>query len=334
VQSITNGVKINLKKILHEKQGVNTPTGNDFYIGPAHPSKRKQPKKLKTPLYILAMLASSFCVAQDFKKCIVYQFAGKDSSKKHVSLVQNFNKQGQLVSETFSNHKKSAAQGTDDGTCRYYYNNSILAKQLFIDEWKDTTKVLYYYNDKKQCTKEKHFSCERRLKKNSNKGLGQPGGCVVLDKDLDTNRTWMEENVVFFLYDDKGRKTNRIDNRDYNRTWLYDEKDSVIQEKGFSSNTPAYVREYQYHQGYYKYSTFYYNENEKPTSYVIALRPNYISTIYLDKKNRIVKAETRTGKNTKASCELTEYDAKGRVAKTVFLDAMDQPEITHIFEYK
>jgi hypothetical protein len=153
---------------------------------------------MKTPLCILALLASTFCTAQGFRKCIVYQFAGKDSSKKHVSLVQTFNKQGQLVSETFSNYKKNAAQGTDDGTCRYYYNNSILAKQLFIDEWKDTTKVLYYYTDKKQCTKEEHFSCERRLKKNSNKGFGQPGGCVVLDKDLDTNRTWMEENVVFF----------------------------------------------------------------------------------------------------------------------------------------
>jgi len=283
-------------------------------------------------------LTSTFCKAQDFKSCIVYQFAGKDSSKKHISLTQTFNGWGQVISETYSNYKRSSAEGNSDGIYHYYYNDTLLIQQLFIAFNKDTTKVLYWYNDRKQRVKEEHFSCEKRLRKDVKKGFGQAGGCVVFGEDFEKNRTWMKTKEVTFSYDDKGRRIKRDDEQDYTCFWQYDKLNRIIQEKGYHYyNKLAYVEDYQYFNGGYRYSTIYYDQHEKPEvpKYSdIELSPIYTYTFYLNKKGRITSEEITTEKNAKISSEITQYNNKGRIAKTIYLDAKGQPEITHIFEYK
>src|SRR5438046_5119714 len=114
--------------------------------------------KLRNIFYVIALLTNTFCKAQDIKQCIVYQFSGKDSTRKHIALIQTFNQKGKIVSETYSNYKKSSKEGNKDGTYYYYYTDTLLTKRLFIEYNNDTTKVLYYYNARNQCIREEYFS--------------------------------------------------------------------------------------------------------------------------------------------------------------------------------
>lgn len=292
---------------------------------------------MKSFLPILVLLTSIFCNAQGFTKCIVYQFAGTDSNKKHISLTQTFNRRGQVVSETYSNYKRSSAEGNSDGIYHYYYNDTLLVKQLFIAVNNDTTKMLCYYNGHNQLIKEEYFSCERRLRRDLQKGLGQSGGCVVFDTDFEKNRTWMKANEVKFLYDDKGRRIKKIDEQDYTRLWQYDKLNRIIQEKGYEYNKLAYSKDYQYSDGGYNYSTIYYDENEMPETprySDVEFNPIYTYTFYVNKKGKISKEEITTEKGTAISSEIIGYDNNGRIVKTVYLDGKGRPEITHLFEYK
>jgi hypothetical protein len=284
-------------------------------------------------LCILILLASTFCKAQDITRCIVYQFAGNDSNKKHIALTQTFNRRAQIVWEKYLNYKSSSSEGYGNGTYRYYYTDSLLTKRLFADN-KDTTKVLYYYNNRNQCIKEQNFSWERRLKKNVK--TDDIFEQIPQQEDFEKKRTWIKTNEVTISYDGKGRRIKKADEEDYTHFWKYDESNRVIQEKGYDDNKLVYVEDYTYFNGGYKYSTVWYDDNEKPQTPKysdIDLSSIYTFTFYLDKKGRIIKKEITTEKG-EIDTEITDYDKKGRIAKTIYLDAKGQPEITHIFEYE
>lgn len=272
------------------------------------------------------------------EKCIVYQFSGQDSTKKHIALTQTFNHRGQVVSETYSNYKINSKEGLSNGTYRYYYTDKLLTKRLFIDIKKDTTEVLYYYNAHNQCIREEYFSCERRLKKDVKRD-------VVFDEDFEKTRTWMKTNEVTFSYDDKGGRIKKADEQDYTRLWQYDDQNRIVQEKGYRHNNLAYIEDYHYFDGGYTYSTieYDYNGNATPPRYSdIEFSPIYTSTFYLDKKGKIIKEDITTEKGDTISTATTYYDVKGRIVRTLhrfidkhFLNSKnEQPETTHIFKYE
>jgi YD repeat-containing protein len=284
-------------------------------------------------LYISLLLINTFCNAQDLKKCTVYQFAGTDSSKKHISLVQTFNGRGQIISEAYSIYKKSSAEGIENGTYYYYYNDTLLSMRVWISYRNDTSKMICYYNSQNQLTKEEYFRCERRLKKE----VQESNIDVMFDRDFEKNRTWMKVNEASFTYDEKGRIIKKTDEHDYTRSWQYDSLNRITQEKGYMYNKLAFVKGYHYFNGGYKYSTVYYDENEKPRaanhrgSKVYA---TYTRTFLTDEKGRIINEEIKDEKGMLMNSEVTEYDEKGRIVKTVFFDSKRVPEITHIFHYK
>lgn len=288
-------------------------------------------------------MTSKFCTGQDFKKCTVYQFSGKDSLNKHIALVQNFNQAGQIVDETYSNYKKSSNEGNSDGSYYYYYADSLLTKRFFIAGDGDTMKVLYFYNTNRQCIREEYFNCERRLRNDVKKGFGQPGGCVVFEEDFEKNRTWAKMNEVTFLYDNKGRLIRKDDGQDYERVWLYDSQNRIIQEKGYSFNKLEYVEKYIYFNGGYRNSQIFFDSDGKPeqaTYTDIIFNPIFTSTFYLNTSGKIIKEEMTTEKGVEISDETTYYDSRGRITKTVhryldrhYITDANSAEITHVFEY-
>ncbi len=299
---------------------------------------------MRNLIFIVTVLISTFCKGQDFGKCIVYQFSGVDSTNKHIALVQTFNQAGQIVSETYSNYKKSSNQGNTDGSYFYYYTDSLLTKRFFIADDNDTSKVEYYYDSNRQCIREEYFSCEKRLRKDIKKGLGQPGGCVVFEEDLDKNRTWMKTNEVTFSYNGKGRLIRKDDGQDYDRVWQYDSLNRIAQEKGYSFDKLEYGEDYKYFNGGYKYSQIFYDGNGKikvPIYSDIIFNPIFTSTFYLNSNGKIIKEEMTTEKGIKISDKTTYYDSHGRIVKTIhryldkhYINANNHPETTHIFEYK
>jgi hypothetical protein len=286
-----------------------------------------------------------FCKGQDIKRCIVYQFSGEDSTNNHIALIQTFNQTtGQIVTETYSNYKKSSDQWNTDGTYYYYYTDSLLTKRFFIGADNDTMKALYYYDINKKCIREEYFNCEKRLRKDVEKGLGKQGGCIVFEEDFEKNRTWMKTNEVTYLYDKKGLLIRKNNKQDYDRVWKYNTLNRVVQEKAFSFDKLEFIEDYKYFDGGYRYSQIFYDRNgnpKQPNYSDIIFNPIFTSTFFLDYKGKIIKEEMTTEKGIKISDETTYYDINGRISKTIhryldkhYINTNEQPELTHIYEYK
>tara|TARA_B110000208_G_C11772842_1_gene430933 strand:+ start:1126 stop:1296 length:171 start_codon:yes stop_codon:yes gene_type:complete len=52
----------------------------------------------------------------------------------------------------------------------------LLVLSKSIDKNKDSAKTVYFYNDKRLKIKEEYYTYKKRMKKNSDKGFGRPGG--------------------------------------------------------------------------------------------------------------------------------------------------------------
>lgn len=277
-------------------------------------------------LFLISIFISNIlCNAQDFKKCIVYEFSGKDSSKQHIALTKFFNNNGKVVSETYSNYHRSIVEGNSDGTYYYSYNDTLITSIIFINLENDTLKILKHYNNNNYLVKEEHYVCEKQLRK-------------------DTIRTWSKTNEINLIYDTFGRLIKRDEQNVYQKTWKYDNENKIIQECGYDNGKLKYKEEYNYFNGGYKYSTIYYDNNgipEKPEYTDIIFNPIFTTTFYLDRNGQIIKEEITTENGIKINNETTYYNNAGKIVKTInqyfdkhYISSNGQTEITHIFEYK
>lgn len=271
---------------------------------------------MRAILYILILFTSTFCKAQHIKKCIVYQISGKNNTKKHIALIQTFNQKGLLTSEIYSNYKKSSSEGNIDGTYHYYYNGTFLPKHLFVALNMDTLKTLYSYNNLKQLIREEYFSCEKSLRKDVEKRMGQPAGCVVSGKDFEKHKTWLKINEVNYSYDENGRRIKKVDELDYDCVWMYDTSGRNIQEKGYSFDRLEYVEDYKYFKGGYKNSRIFYDGNANPVTPIysdIIFNPIFTSFFCVNTKGKIINEVIITEKGIKISDEKTYYDNAGKI---------------------
>jgi len=295
----------------------------------------------KNYLCSLVLLISTFCWAQDFTKCNVFQFSGTDSLNKHIAITQTFNKSGQLILETYKNYKRNSSEGRSDGTYYYYYKDTLLIKRMFVDEKKDTSKMICYYNNENQLIKEEHFNCEKKIRKDVDKGLGRLGGCVVLEEDFEKFRTWEKISEINYSYDKLGRKilydATKLHFDSQNRyTWIYDDKGRIQKYNSYNNDRLIWIEDYTYTSDDYNFARIWY-ENGEPTKrkYWEKEEPTIFTFTYLlNKKGNILKEIVTTNKNEIISGEITDYDSKDRVSKIVYLNTKDEIEMTHIFEYK
>lgn len=293
-------------------------------------------------LSLIIVLLFSITYGQNkVTKCTVYQFKGNDSLKKKVVLQQTFNSFGKIIYEKYWCYKDNLMEGRVDFRYYYFYDDTLLTKQIYIGDesynFNDTTKILYYYNNKKQLIKEERFESKLHLRKD----LGPHPGCVYTKEDYEKFRTWNKTSEINYSYDNLGRKILydatkwHFDNQ--NRyTWTYDSMGRLLKHCSFDKERLIWVEDYVYTPDGYKYSTVWYEDGEpQKRKYWMSEEETlyYTYTYHLNKKGNVIKKEITTDKNKIWGSEITKYDKKNRVVKTVFIDAKGIPEITHIFVY-
>lgn len=295
---------------------------------------------MKSSIYIILFLTNFYCFGQQ-NKCHVYQYAGNEISKKHIALSQTYNSQGLIITETYSNYKRNSAEGREDGTFYYYYEDTLLIKRIFVNAKEDTTKVLCFYNLKEQLIKEEFYSCERRLKKDVDKGLGRPGGCIVFEEDYEKTRTWKKISEINYSYDNLGRiilyDATKLHFSSQNRyTWAYDNKNRISKYCSFENDRLIWTRDFIYTEDGYKYSTIWYKDGkpEVPEYWNKESFTIYTRTFHLNEYGETIKEVITNDKNENVSIEETVYNKKRKIAKTIFYNAQGNKEITHIYEYK
>jgi hypothetical protein len=294
---------------------------------------------LKLICFIILLSGLQISIAQQFNQCLVYQFTGTDSSKKHLALAKTYNSRGQLISEEYTGYRRNAVEGNADGIWQYYYQDTILVKRLFVNkDYKsgDTLLTYLYYDSHNLLIREEEFECERRLMAGVDKGYGRPGGCIVLESDLDKNRTWKQTGQMIYTYNDDGNIIMSSDQY-FIHTWGYDSVKRVSRELSYEGVKLFWVKDYTYFPNGYAYTTIHYGSDgkpEKPDYSNNVFSPVYTVTCYLNSNGKIIKEETTTEKGLNMGTELTLYNDAGQVTKTEYHDKKGKPEITHIYEYK
>jgi hypothetical protein len=290
---------------------------------------------------VFLVLTSGLCDGQSVRKCDVFQFAGTDSTKKEITLTQLFNSSGQLISETYNRFMKDPSERESDGSHFYFYEDDLLVKRTFIGENQDSTKLLCFYNDKKQLIREEYFTFERRLRKDVDKGRGRPGGCSITEEDYEQERTWAQTSEINYAYDNKGNKilydATTLHFDDQNRyTWTYDSFGRILKYSSFDTNTLIWNEDYSYFTEGYKFTRTWYDyegnpEHLKEKNWGYSAQCTY--SFELDNNRRVIKETSATEKGETLYVERTIYNSKGQIERTIYYDNKGKPELTHIYAY-
>lgn len=281
-------------------------------------------------------------VGQNYTKCKVFQYAGIDSLNKKIVSEESYDAKGLLTSYYYKGYQESSSVSNSDSKYFNFYHDTLLVLSTSIDEDKDSSKTIYYYNASGQKTKEEHFDYKRRLKKDSDKGLGQPGGCIVTDKDYEKNKTWEKTSEINFKYDSNGNiilyDATKLHFTSQNKyTWTYDGQNRVVEYSSYDNTKLIWTERFEYFNGGYKFTRTWYDYdgspkhlNDKDYEYW----PQYTFTYKLNDKGQVVEEKVTTEKGELTSSETTTYNSSSKIIRRTNFDSKGQPDITHIYLYE
>jgi YD repeat-containing protein len=272
----------------------------------------------------------------------VFQYSGVDSLNKKLVSEEFYNSKGQLTSYYYMDYKESSFVGNSDSKYFIFYQDTLLVLSTSIDEDKDSSKTIYYYNAAGQKIKEEHFNYKRRLKKDSDKGLRRPGGCIVTEKDYEKNKTWEKTSEINFQYDSNGNKilydATKLHFSSQNKyTWKYDEQNRIVEHSSYDDTRLIWTEQFEYFNQGYKFTRTWFDYDgtpkqlkEKSWEYW----PQYTFTYKLSTNGQVIEEKVMTEKGELTSSETTHYNSSGKIIKKTNFDSKGQPDITHIYIYE
>lgn len=275
-------------------------------------------QSMKKLLLIFFFLFSICCFGQEIGyKCDIYQFFKNDTANTTIALMQTFNANGKVLSETYKGYEEDAVSGKSDGTYTYSYKDTFCITRTYSGISGDSTKTFYYYNNHGQLVRWELFT----------NGLS-------FEKD----RQWVKESEVFYSYDEKGRRvlydaTKLHFNTQNKYTWSYDSLGRIKSHHSYNNNELIWIEDYTYFDGGYSYATIWY-ENGQPTHRQRGEDPTvYTFSFLVDDNGHIVKETITNEKGEQISVKNTTYNPEGKIIKVVAVNGDNEPEVTHLYVY-
>ncbi|WP_276978425.1 hypothetical protein [Flavobacterium filum] len=138
-------------------------------------------------------------------KCLVFSFKNNDSTNKALTKTIKYDRNGQEV-ETVMNNFGNYIDNKEINI----YNSK---KQLVVSYYQpkeqqsreEISKTEYFYDTYGNLIRQTTNTLMRRIRKDVDKGMGRPGGCIITEKDYEKKKTWALETEWNFYYDSKNR---------------------------------------------------------------------------------------------------------------------------------
>jgi hypothetical protein len=275
-------------------------------------------------------------------RCQIYQFRGTDSAARHLALTRLFRPDGRLLQERFTTYRDICGDGFQDGTLRYHYQDTLLVACLFTTPEGDQTKTLYHHDRHQRRVRQEHFTYERRLRKDVDKGLGGRDGCTVDEADYELHRTWEKTSSIEYLYDARGRIVSdqalKLHFSTQNRyTWTYDRQDRVQTSCSYEGPRRMWVERYSYFAGGYRFTRTWYGADGRPTHLQpeeANYSPLYTVVRYQNRTGQLEREETVTAQGTVVARQRLYYNHKQQVVRTVCENAQGAAQLTHVYVYR
>ncbi len=127
------------------------------------------------------------------------------------------------------------------------------------------TKTLYHYNEKAQLIQSVSFDFKRRIKKDVDKGLGRPGGCIITEDDYEKQKSWALVSIWNYKYNNLGQLIEKIapilNSTQDHYLYSYDSSGRLKEERSLEGNRLIWIENYTYSQNGYEFTRIWFEED-------------------------------------------------------------------------
>ena len=292
----------------------------------------------------------------------IFQYEGTDSLGKKLAVTRVLNSHNQLIFEKYHRDYKETNEGATYGYTagsRYFtYRDTFLIKTIGTARG-DSAKSFCFYNDEGLLIKSRFFRYEKKLKPTADKGLGRPGGCIILPEDFEKNRVWQEKSTTIYRYNSAGKLIERMNMRDSTvsekQRWSYYKSGKLREESSFDRNDvmPSYRTLYFYDEHGRMSKRVSYTDGEVSATDNYSYRKNavyldgnyssypgeYPLSVYrnikkLDSKGRLVEEIAYVGRCPLETKKRIRYRPDGKIAQTILFTCQDSSRMVHDYVYE
>ncbi|MBI9033849.1 MAG: hypothetical protein JEZ03_05200 [Bacteroidales bacterium] len=274
------------------------------------------------------LTADSNIIFEHFQDVQVFQFFDSDSLNGKITHSEKLDSNGNVTATYFKDHKTDKGNGRSDVLILIEYNekNQLVISTSYYETYqKDVVqKSFFYYNDSLLARVET-FELKKRLKSDVDKGLGRPGGCIVLPEDFEKEQTWKPSRIVLYKYDSLGRKKlsySPLFKSSHNRfEYQYDAEGNLILEKSLDESRLLYTINYQYKLNKTISNLQWDNKDWDGTKRVKTF----------DNNGNLIKESTI--QNDKEWVDEYQYNIEDKLVRFTAYDSDGGINLTHIYKY-
>ncbi len=253
-----------------------------------------------------------------------YYFHGVDSSQLSLQKITEFYSDNQIASES---HLLTSSNTEKGRKIFYDYKDSLLVQKRTINEKNDSTKVVYFYNNKNQLVEREHYTFKKRLRPEIIEKQKESADWLISETDYEENRSWDKISEIEFSYDSIGRKIQYYapnlhwDNQNKYK-WLYDEKGNIQTKQSLNNDELLWTEHYTYDDNEIHYTRIWNNKDfQKDLEFLI----------FMNKNGQKIKEITLKNGNVQNKRTFEHY-ANGMLKKKIVYGENDEPLTTYIYK--
>ncbi|MCH8536117.1 MAG: hypothetical protein LAT51_13685, partial [Flavobacteriaceae bacterium] len=254
-----------------------------------------------------------------------YYFHEMDSSELNLQKITEFYSDNQIASET---HLLTSSNTEKGRKIFYDYKDSLLVQKRTVNEKKDSTKVVYFYNNENQLIKREHFTFKKRLRPEIIEKQKESVDWLISESDYEENRSWDKISEIEFSYDSIGRKIKYYapnlhwDNQNKYK-WFYDKKGNIAIKQSWNHNELIWTENYSYENNDFSYTRIWKNKD---------YQKGFKFFIYKNKFDQKIKEVTLKNDSIQRSRKTYEYYKNGMIKRKVVYGENDKRLTTYIYE--
>jgi hypothetical protein len=254
-----------------------------------------------------------------------YYFHGKDSSELNLQKITEFYSENEIASES---HLLTSSNTKKGRKIFYDYKDSLLVQKRTVNEKKDSTKTIFFYNNKNQLVKREHFYFQKRLRPEIIEKQMESTDWIIKDEDFEENRSWDKSSEIEFSYDSIGRKIEYYapnlhwDNQNRYK-WFYDNKGNVTIKQSWNHNELIWTENYSYEKNDFSYTRIWNNED---------YQKEFKFYVYKNKFGQKIKEITVKNDSIQRNKKTYEYYKNGMIKRKVVYGENDKRMTTYIYE--
>lgn len=151
-----------------------------------------------------------------------YLIVDNDTCKRILSEIEGYDSEHNLIE-----HIRFSHDGRIEEHIFYLYDEDKLKEEYRIEYFAQEVlyKTTYSYQNDGALESTVTYDFQRRLNPDVHKGMGQPGGCIIVSSDFESLKTWGGKTTTTFSYNENGKLVEKIstsENATERETYSYD----------------------------------------------------------------------------------------------------------------